>query len=46
VEKSEQGRQEMLQKSGGFRGIPLIDINGTILRGFYPDAVERALKAH
>jgi len=36
----------MLRKSGGYPGIPLIDINGTILRGFDPRAVARALKAH
>jgi glutaredoxin len=44
VEKDLQGRREMLQKSGGYTGIPVIDINGTILRGFSPRAVERVLK--
>lgn len=35
----------MLRKSGGYTGIPVIDINGTILRGFSRRAVEKALKA-
>jgi hypothetical protein len=36
----------MLLKSGGYTGIPVIDVNGTIIRGFDPAAVERALKKH
>jgi glutaredoxin len=43
VEKDRNGQQEMLKKSGGYRGIPLIDINGTILRGFNQRAVDQAL---
>jgi hypothetical protein len=33
----------MMEKTGGFSGIPVIDINGNILRGFSPAAVEQAL---
>jgi len=33
----------MLRKSGGARGVPVIDIHGKVLRGFSQKAVERAL---
>jgi len=44
VDTDQKGREEMLRKSGGYNGIPVIDINGTILRGFSRRAVEKALK--
>ena len=34
----------MLKKSGGYSGIPVIDVNGTILLGFNKRAIEKALK--
>lgn len=34
IEKSEEGRREYEQKSGGRGGIPLLDIDGTIVRGY------------
>jgi hypothetical protein len=43
VDKDNRGRQEMLQKTGGYSGIPVIDINGTILKGFSQRAIEKAL---
>ena len=30
----------MLVKSGGSRGVPLIDVEGIIIRGYNPDALE------
>ncbi|MDX1763292.1 MAG: glutaredoxin domain-containing protein [bacterium] len=44
VERDARGREEMRLKTGGYPGIPVIDINGTILRGFSSKAIERALK--
>jgi len=44
VEKDKKGLQEMLEKSDGYTGIPVIDIDGTIFRGFSPRAIEKALK--
>ncbi len=35
--------QEMIQKSGQM-GVPVIDINGTILIGFQPEAFQKLLK--
>lgn len=43
IEKDESKRDEMKRKSGGFSGVPLIDIEGTILRGFSEAAVKTAL---
>lgn len=43
VESSKSALTEMLRKSGGARGVPVIDIHGTVLRGFNQNAVDRAL---
>jgi glutaredoxin len=43
IEKDESKRAEMKRKSGGFSGVPLIDIEGTILRGFSEAAVKAEL---
>lgn len=34
IEKSEAGRKEYEQKSGGRGGVPLLDVGGTIVRGY------------
>ena len=44
MDRDKKGFEEMLEKTGGYTGIPVIDIGGTILRGFSPTAVERALR--
>ncbi len=43
IEKEEGKREEMKKKSGGYTGVPLIDIEGTILRGFSEAAVKAEL---
>lgn len=43
VGKSRSALQEMLAKSGGSRGVPVIDVHGNIIRGFNPRAVDAAL---
>jgi glutaredoxin 3 len=43
VSKNPQAAQEMVQKSGQ-RGVPVLDIDGTIIVGFDKDAIEEALK--
>jgi glutaredoxin-like YruB-family protein len=45
VEKSRAALTEMFKKSGGARGVPVIDIRGKILRGFSPKQIDNALKA-
>ena len=42
IEKSEEGRKAY--EALGGRGIPLIDVNGTIIRGFNEKAILAALK--
>jgi hypothetical protein len=34
----------MISKSGGSRGVPLIDVEGIILRGFSPQAIDNAVQ--
>lgn len=42
IEKSKEGRKAY--EALGGRGIPLIDVNGTIIRGFSEEAILAALK--
>jgi len=42
IEKSAEGRKAY--EALGGRGIPLIDVNGTIIRGFSEEAILAALK--
>ncbi|MEE4691966.1 glutaredoxin family protein [Pseudomonas alliivorans] len=42
IEKSEEGRKAY--EALGGRGIPLIDVNGTLIRGFAPDEILAALE--
>ncbi len=44
VEKDRSKREEFLQKSGGAGGVPLIDVEGTIIRGYNPDAIKVAVE--
>jgi glutaredoxin len=41
IEKSDEGRREFEEKSGGRGGIPLLDIGGTIVRGFDEARIRR-----
>lgn len=42
VEEDEKAAEEMVEKSGQM-GVPVIDIDGTIIVGFNKPAIERAL---
>jgi glutaredoxin-like YruB-family protein len=44
VERDEAALREMLEKSGGSRGVPVLDVYGTVLRGFSPAKIDQALK--
>jgi glutaredoxin len=44
VEQDKSKREEMLGKSGGSGGVPLIDVEGIIIRGYNPDALKRAIE--
>lgn len=41
IEKSAAARQEYTEKGDGYAGIPLIDIDGTLLRGFNETKIRR-----
>ncbi|RJQ22070.1 NrdH-redoxin [Candidatus Woesearchaeota archaeon] len=43
VSKDQDAAQDMIEKSGQM-GVPVIDINGTIIVGFDKDAMKKALK--
>ncbi len=44
VEKNPSKGKEMLSKSGGSRGVPLIDVEGIIIRGYSPGAIKDAIE--
>jgi glutaredoxin len=44
VEKDKSKREEMLRKSGGSRGVPLIDVEGIIIKGYSPSAIKEAVE--
>lgn len=43
VGASQKAAEEMVKKSGQ-RGVPVIDVNGTIIVGFDEDGLKKALK--
>jgi glutaredoxin len=43
IEKDKSKRDEMRQKVGGGSGVPVIDIEGTIIRGYNQGAIKAAL---
>jgi glutaredoxin len=44
VEKDPSKEKEMLTKSGGTRGVPLIDVEGIIIRGYGPSEIKNAIE--
>ncbi|MCW6062477.1 glutathione S-transferase N-terminal domain-containing protein [Clostridium sporogenes] len=44
IEKDEKAREEMVQKSNQ-RGVPVLDINETIIIGFNKPAIDEALNS-
>lgn len=43
IEKDPAQREEMIAKSGS-RGVPVVDIEGIIIRGYAPDAMRSAIE--
>ena len=43
IDRDPDMKTEMKEKSGGSTSIPLIDIDGTIIRGYNPSAIKAAL---
>jgi glutaredoxin len=44
VEKNPSMEKEMLSKSGGAKGVPLIDVEGIIIRGYSPGEIKDAVE--
>lgn len=44
IEQDRSKREEMVSKSGGSKSVPLIDIEGTIIRGYNPGALREAIE--
>jgi len=44
VDKDRSKSSEMLSKSGGAKGVPLIDVEGVIIKGYVPDAIKTAVE--
>jgi glutaredoxin len=44
IEGDKSRKEEMLRKSGGRSSVPLIDIEGTIIRGYSPEAIKSVLE--
>jgi glutaredoxin len=44
IEKNPSMEKEMLSKSGGAKGVPLIDVEGIIIRGYSPSAIKDAVE--
>jgi len=43
IEKEPQMRDEMMAKSGS-RGVPVVDVEGIIIRGYSPEAMKDAIE--
>jgi glutaredoxin len=44
VEKEPGKHAEMMEKSGGSRGVPVIDVEGVVLRGYSAEAIRSAVE--
>ncbi len=43
IEKDDKARDEMVQKSNQRGGVPVLDINGSIIIGFNKPAIDKAI---
>jgi len=44
IERDKSKREEMMSKGSGSTGVPLVDIEGIIIRGYSPDAIKAAVE--
>jgi len=44
IDRQPEKREEMLKKSNGARGVPVIDVEGIIIRGYNPGAIKAAIE--
>lgn len=43
IETNQEKKEEMKRKSGGSASVPLLDIEGQIIRGFSQEAIKTAI---
>lgn len=44
IERDKSAADDMVKKTGGSRGVPVVDIEGIIIRGYSPQAIQNAIK--
>ncbi len=44
IEKNRDYMKEMVEKAGGYRGVPVLDINGKTYLGFHPSIIDNLEK--
>jgi mycoredoxin len=44
IERDRYASDEMARKTGGSHGVPVVDIEGIIIRGYSPEAISNALR--
>jgi len=44
IERDRSAADEMVKKTGGGHGVPVVDVEGIIIRGYSPEAISSALK--
>lgn len=44
VEHDKDKWGEMMDKSGGKTGVPVIDVEGIIIKGYHPDSIKAAVE--
>ncbi len=44
IDRDPEKKAEMKKKSGGSTGVPLLDIDGTVIRGYSPAAIKAAVE--
>jgi glutaredoxin-like YruB-family protein len=44
IERDRSAADEMVKKTGGSHGVPVVDVEGIIIRGYSPEAISSALK--
>jgi len=44
IERDRSAADEMVKKTGGSHGVPVVDVEGIIIRGYSPEAISSAIK--
>jgi glutaredoxin len=44
IERERSAADEMVKKTGGSHGVPVVDVEGIIIKGYSPEAISNAIK--